>query len=135
MRIKRNTDYVLSCKESNNYAIPHVWTTDSKIVNNSLVSFEIVDSINNICRIKLVNEELYLTAQSTANGAYVTWAVKDTSDAGQRWKYVPFVYGEDHIEGVNCENEVMIPFPNQSLLAQPVNLPLQYYLATQLIRV
>lgn len=98
LKSKRNTAYVVNRNMVNNNAIAWPWNTDDETVDDSLVAFEILDAAQCLCRIKLVRQGLYLTAENTANGADVTWSIKNTSSDSQKWKFVCTKSGGDTVQ-------------------------------------
>lgn len=84
------------------YALNYHWTNGQGAPGNcdiypesgndvdSCVIIQPVDVANNIYRIKLKNYNLYMTANGAGDGAEVTWDGEDTTNAGQRWKFVLF---------------------------------------------
>ena len=98
LKSKRNTAYVVNRNMVDSNAIAWPWNTDDETVDDSLVAFEILDTAQCICRIKLVKQGLYLTAENTANGAAVTWSIKNSLSDSQQWKYVCLKPGGDTIQ-------------------------------------
>lgn len=98
-----NESYALNVYLSTGNCDIHTWADN---LEDSKINFRTIDSGNNIYRIQNyrnnADNNLYLTASSTASGGLVTWNGLNSSSAQQQWKLIEYNPDGGETESGTC---------------------------------